>query len=436
MKRDIYKTLLEWKEGKKHKPLLLRGARQIGKTYTIKEFGQREFATIITLNFERNEEFKEIFNSYNPKDIIEKISLYTGKNVKPGKTLLFFDEIQECPRAIVSLRYFHEEMPGLHIISAGSLLEFTLESEDFKMPVGRIQYLYMFPLSFGEFLDAIGQQELRKYLVQFNTHATLPQALHEKLNEFVRKYFLIGGMPEVVQEYSTSQDIIRCQKIQRSIIETYVDDFAKYARKSKHRYLKKIFNAVPSMVGQKFMYSQVDNTIKSRDLKEALEILEMAGVVYRVRRTSGAGLPLEAGTKENYFKMVFLDVGLLHAVNGEYSDTAKAKDFTAIYKGAVAEQFTGQEIMAYHSPFSKPSLYYWVREAKNSNAELDYLIEKNSKIIPLEIKSGAKGKMRSLAMFLENYKAKMGVKISQAKYDGELPIISVPFYSIEGFLKQ
>ncbi len=436
MKRDIYHTLLDWKEAQNHKPLLLRGARQIGKTYIVKEFGQKEFDTIITLNFERNEDFKEIFNSNIPKDIIEKISLYTGKNPEPGKTLLFLDEIQECPKAMVSLRYFFEEMPELHIVAAGSLLEFTLESEDFKMPVGRIQYLYMYPLSFGEFLDATGQGNLRTYLTQFKNLPNLPKALHDKLNEFTRKYFIIGGMPEVVQEYSNSLNIINCQKIQRSIIDTYIDDFAKYARKSKHRYLKKIFNAVPAMVGQKFKYSHVDNTIKSRDLKEALEILEMAGVMYRVKRTSGAGLPLEAGAKENYFKMVFLDIGLLHAVNGVYADTVKAKDFTVIYNGAIAEQFVGQEILAYCSPFTKSSLYYWVREAKNSNAELDYLIVKDSNIIPLEIKSGSKGRMKSLILFLKNYKIEMGVKISQATFDEGLPITSIPFYSIEGFLKK
>jgi predicted AAA+ superfamily ATPase len=294
----------------------------------------------------------------------------------------------------------------------------------------------MFPLSFGEFLDAIGHEKLRAHLIKYENLSNLPKALHDKLNEFIRKYFLLGGMPEVVKAYSVSQDIIKCQKIQQSVIDTYIDDFAKYARKSKHRYLKKIFNAVPAKVGQKFMYSQVDNTIKSRDLKEALEILEMAGVVYRIKRTSGAGLPLEAGAKESYFKMIFLDIGLLHAVNGVYTDTVKSKDFTAIYNGAVAEQFTGQEILAYHSPFSKPSLYYWVREAKNSNAELDYLIVKNSEIIPLEIKSGSKGRMKSMSLFLENYKSKTGIKISQAEFNGELPILSIPFYSIESFLKQ
>ena len=436
MKRDIYKTLCDWKKASNHKPLLIRGARQIGKTYVINEFGQKEFNSIITLNFERNQEFKEIFNSYNPKDIIEKISLYTGKKPDPGKTLLFFDEIQECPQAIISLRYFFEEMPELHIIAAGSLLEFTLESENFKMPVGRIQYLYLFPISFGEFLDANGQGNLRTYLIDYKNLSKLPKTLHDKLHELIRKYFLIGGMPEVVQEYCNSQDILNCRKIQHSIIDTYIDDFAKYAKKSKHRYLKKIFNAVPTMVGQKFIYSHVDSTIKSRELKEALEILEMAGIVYRVKRTSGGGLPLESGVKENYFKMVFLDIGLLHAVNGVYADTVGATDFTAIYKGAIAEQFVGQEIIAYHNPFTKTSLYYWTREAKNSNAELDYLIVKNSEIIPIEIKSGSKGRIKSLIMFLKNYKIDIGVKISQAEFDEELPIMSLPFYAIESFLKQ
>ncbi|MEA3444460.1 MAG: AAA family ATPase [Bacteroidota bacterium] len=436
MKRDIYKTLCDWKNETKHKPLLLRGARQIGKTYIINEFGRNEFASFISFNFERNPEYKDIFISYNPKEIIERIYLFTGQNPEPGKTLLFLDEVQECPEVIISLRYFFEELPALHVIAAGSLLEFSLEAEDFKMPVGRIQYLYMFPMSFGEFLIAIGHGNLRSYLMDYKKLAGIPESLHNNLNEHIRKYFMLGGMPEVVNEYCLTRDMPKCQKIQRSILDTYIDDFAKYAKKIKHRYLIKIFNAVPAMVGQKFIYAHVDSTIKSRDLKESLELLEMAGVVYRAKRTSGAGLPLEANVKESFFKMIFLDIGLFHAVNKVYTNTAMAKDLTAMFKGAVAEQFTGQEMLAYSDPYEKPSLYYWAREAKSSNAELDYLIEMNSKIIPIEVKSGSKTRMKSLILFLENYRIERGLKISQAGYDAEIPIMSLPFYAIETFLSK
>src|SRR5665648_305360 len=240
-------------------------------------------------------------------------------------------------------------------------------------------------------------------------------------------------MPAVVQEYIATRNILDCQRIQRSILDTYTDDFAKYARKSKHQYLKKIFNSVPGMVGQKFVYSQVDREIKSRELKEALELLETAGVVSRVRQTCGAGLPLAASINETYFKVLFLDVGLLHAISGIYADTAKEKDLTAIFKGAVAEQFAGQELISHQNPFTKPTLYYWGRQAKNSTAEIDYLIELDAQIVPIEIKSGSTGRMKSLHLFIENYHTTRAFKISQAPFLAGKPIISLPFYAIESY---
>lgn len=431
MKRDIYSALLSWKAAKNRQPLLIRGARQTGKTYIINEFGQTEYKSLITLNFERNPEYKDIFSTFDPQEILERISLYTGKKIESGETLLFLDEIQECPKAITSLRYFYEEMPQIHIIAAGSLLEFTLSSENFRMPVGRIQYLFLFPLSFGEFLTAIGESELRAFVVDISKLEKTPENLHLKLIEYVRKYFIIGGMPAVVQEYISTRNIFDCQKIQRSILDTYSDDFAKYARKSKHQYLKKVFNAVPGMVGQKFVYTQVDREIKSRDLKEALELLETAGVVNRIRQVNGVGLPLAASINESYFKVIFLDVGLLHAISGIYAETAMEKDLAAIFKGAVAEQFAGQELIAYQNTFTKPTLFYWGRQAKNSTAEIDYLIELDAQIIPVEIKSGSTGRMKSLHFFIDYYLSKKAVKISQAPFLAGNPILSLPFYAME-----
>jgi len=436
MKRDLFEILCQWKNDNNRRPLLIRGARQVGKTFLVNDFGRREFDSLITLNFERNPEYGEIFDSLDPRNILEKITLFTGKRIEPGKTLLFFDEVQDCASAIMALRYFYEEMRLLHVIAAGSLVEFTLESENFRMPVGRIQYVYLFPMSFGEFIEAAGEKELRNYIYDHKKLETLPESLHEKLNEYIRRYFILGGMPAVVQEYCETGDIITCQKIQRTIIDTYQDDFGKYSRKLKHRYLSKIYNAVPKMVGRKFVYAHVDNTIKSRELKEALELLEMAGIVRKIRRTSGAGLPLEAGVKEAYFKVLFLDVGLLHSVNGIYKNTVQSKDFTVLFKGAVAEQFVGQELLAYQNPYSKPLLYYWAREAKNSNAELDYILQKEGSIIPIEVKSGSIGRMKSMHIFMEKYQIEQGIKISQAPYDSSNRIISLPFYALEGFMRK
>ncbi|MCF6361171.1 MAG: AAA family ATPase [Cyclobacteriaceae bacterium] len=436
MKRSIYKSLLKWKEETNRKPLLLRGARQIGKTYIVDKLGKNEFRTSITLNFERNPEYKAIFSSYNPTEIIEKIILYTGKQILKGKTLLFLDEIQECPKAIMSLRYFYEEMPEMHIIGAGSLLEFSLQSADYRMPVGRVQYLYMYPLSFSEFLIALSEKPLNDYILNTNNLPKIPNELHVKLIDYVRKYYIIGGMPAVVNKYISTKDVLACQRIQHSILETYQDDFAKYTRKSQLKYVKKVFSVISTLIGQKVVYTNIDSVAKSRDLKAAFELLETAGIIYKVKRTSGAGLPFEASTKENYYKPIFLDIGLMHAINGIYSETIKEEDLTAIYKGAVAEQFVGQELLALSNNYMKASLYYWAREAKNSSAEIDFLLSKNEKIIPVEVKSGKKGTLRSLLLFLETYKARQGIKISQAVYKKEANLLSIPFYAIAQLLKE
>lgn len=436
MKRDIYQSLKEWRDSNTRRPLLLRGARQTGKTFIVQQFGKEEFENIIYINFERNPEYKAIFNTFDPIEITEKIILFTAQKPETGKTLLFLDEIQECPEAIVSLRYFYEEMPDLHIIGAGSLLEFALQSEDFKMPVGRIQYLYLYPMNFGEFLDALGESALRNYILNFSNLEKLPKEIHEKLNETIRKYYVLGGMPGVVKEYISSRDIIKCQRIQRSIIDTYIDDFAKYSKVSSHSLLKKVFHSVPGMTGQKFVYAHVDRGVKSEKIKEALELLETAGILKRVRQTSGSGTPLSAGVHESIFKIIFLDIGLFHASSGVYSETAKEKDFNAIFKGAVAEQFVGQELIAYQSPYTKADVFYWGRRAKSSTAEIDYLIEKEGQIIPVEVKSGPTGRMKSLHMYINKHQTNYALKISQAKFQKGIPFISLPFYAIESFLKR
>lgn len=414
--------------------MLVRGARQIGKTYIINQFGRAEFHTFVVLNFERNPEYKDIFNHNDPQNIIEQIALFVGKSVIPGKTLLFLDEIQDCPKAIMSLRYFFEEMPELHIIGAGSLLEFSLKVEDYRVPVGRVQYMYMSPMSFGEFIEAKGERDLRNYLTDFSNLKKISEGLHIKLHELVRKYFIVGGMPAVVKEYMNSGDILKCQRIQHSIVETFIDDFSKYAKASKFSYLKKIFNSVPAFIGNKFIYSRVDSHIRSRELKQAVELLDQADVIHCVKRSSGAGIPLESGVKDNFFKIILLDIGLMHAISGVYSETAKQNDFTAIFNGAVAEQFVGQELIAYHTPELRPNLYYWAREERNSNAEVDYIMVKNSRIIPIEIKSGVKGRMKSLHLFIDKFKTEKAIKISQAKFNNSELIIDLPFYAIKLFV--
>lgn len=431
MNRDIEAILDTWKKDNHRLPLLLRGARQVGKSYMVTEFGRKAFNEQAIINFEQNPEYKECFATLNPKEIVENISLLQKKDILPGHTLLFLDEIQECPKAITALRYFYEQMPELHVIGAGSLLEFALSSEDFKMPVGRIQYLYMRPLSFGEFLDAIGENKSRQFIREYRIDKPLNRAIHEHLLSLVKKYTVLGGMPAVIAEYLSSGNLNKCQQIQRVIIQTYRDDFGKYAKKIKHKYLQKVFYAIPKLVGNKFKYSNVDIQTQSRDLKEALELLEQAGIAYRVKRTSGEGLPLEANVKERHFKVIFLDIGLMQNICGINIETLFAEDLMGVNAGAVAEQFVGQEILAYQDKFQDASLYYWAREARNSSAEIDYLITCGSLVIPVEVKHGKTGSLRSMHLYLEKYKSPKGVRISSLPFSSSLPIISVPLYAIE-----
>ncbi len=435
MKRTIYKYLIKWKNEPSRKPLLLRGARQTGKTYIVEEFGSNEFDNVITLNFERNPEYKAIFDTYDTNDILEKITLFTGRSFSIGKTLIFLDEIQDCPKAIIALRYFYEEKPDIHIIGAGSLLEFSLNSEDFRMPVGRIQYMFMYPMSFIEFLNAIGEIALADYIQKFENLNKLTPELHEKLLSLVQKYFITGGMPEVVQEYISSNDFIKCRRIQRSILDTYIDDFAKYSSIIKHKYLKTVFNSIPSILGNKVVYSKIESSYKSRDLKEAIELLETAGIITRCIRSGGSGIPLKASVRENFYKLIFLDIGLFNSLSGMIEKTANEKNLDVIFKGAATEQFVGQEIICSQSPFTKPGLFYWAREAKNSNAKLDFLIEKGGEVIPIEVKSGKKGVYKSLNMFIEKFNSKNALKISQNQYSVENNIISLPLYGINSYIR-
>ena len=329
------------------------------------------------------------------------------------------------------MRYFYEQMPELHLIGAGSLVEFVLSSENFKVPVGRIQYLYMKPLSFGEFLITTGNQKARALLNRISLEESINNAIHENLLSLLKKYLLLGGMPAVIDEYLRSSNLNKCQNIQTSIIQTYRDDFGKYASKVKHKYLQKVFYASAKMVGKKFKYSHIDPVFRVRELKEAVELLVHAGILYFVKKTSGHGLPLEAEASDKHFKIVFLDVGLMQNICGLDIETTFSKDILNINAGALAEQFVGQELLAYQDVYQRPSLYYWAREARNSNAEVDYLIAHKATPVPIEVKSGKTGRLRSMHIYLDKYKEQIGVRVSQIPFSYENSILSIPPYSIE-----
>ena len=431
MKRDIEKNLKEWKKAEKRHPIIVRGARQIGKSYIIREFGKREFSSFVELNLEQNQGYRDCFESLEPIKILNAIAILTGQSVIPGKTLLFIDEIQQCPRAILAMRYFYEQMPSLHCIGAGSLLEFTLNAPDFRMPVGRIQYLFMTPLSFGEFIDAVGDGESRKFLNDYDWKRPVPEGVHHKLLGRVKDYMMIGGMPGVVQEYLDSGRMDACMNIQNILTQTYRDDFGKYSTHSKQGHLQKLFTSVPKLTGQKFKYSQVDPDTQSRELKAALLLLEQAGVLYRIRKTSGAGVPLEAMADERNFKVSFLDVGLAQNVCGLSRDILLAKDLLQVNAGALAEQFVAQELIALQDKLQKPSLFYWAREAKNSNAEIDFLVARGASVIPLEVKAGKTGSLKSLHLFNQEYHPPVSIKVSSSMPCVNGALINCPLYAME-----
>lgn len=433
MKRDLLEKLKLWAEKKEHKPLILRGPRQVGKSWLVQELG-KEFDNFVEINFEMMPEIEVFFNgNLHPEELIKDISNYTKQKIIPGKTLLFFDEIQQVPKAITALRYFYEKMPELHVIAAGSLLEFELKN--ISIPVGRVSFMYVYPLSFGEFLTAVGSDNLRN-LINENNWKELAKPFHDNLLKELRRYCVIGGMPEVVKKYVETSDLEECMNIQSDVIQTYISDFNKYAKDSQIKYLSKVFDSVPHQIGEKFKYSAVDKNVKSTFFGDALNLLEMAGVVYKVYHTSSNGIPLGAEANLSRFKVLFFDVGLAQRILGlDYKSLLINPDISQINNGAIAELFVGLELITYGNDREKPSIHYWHREARSSNAEIDYVISLNGKIIPVEVKSGTTGSMKSLQLFLNLKKSDLGLKISSYNYSFEKGVQSIPFYGIENLMR-
>ena len=429
MKRDLLIRLNKWAHAKEHKPIILRGPRQVGKSWLAQEIG-KNFDNFVEINFEIEPETGAFFqNSLNPVELIKNFSNYLNVKIIPGKTLLFFDEIQQVPQAITSLRYFYEKMPQLHVIAAGSLLEF--EMRNISVPVGRVSLLYVYPLSFGEYLTATDNDHLRN-MIKENNLAELPEPFHNKLLQEVRNYTLIGGMPEVVNKYISFSNLKMCINIQSDILQTYITDFHKYARKSQIKYLSKIFNSIPYQIGQKFKFSAVDKNIKSNILNEALELLEMAGIIHKVYHTSSNGIPLGAEANLSKFKVLFFDIGLTQRIlNLNYKDFLINPDISQINSGTIAELFVGLELIAYANPRERSSIYYWHREKRASNAEIDYVTIINNKVTPIEVKSGPTGTMKSLQIFMKSKSIPLGLKISTYPYSCHDKILSIPFYGVE-----
>lgn len=397
MKRIAEAFFSSWKLNKRRKPLIVRGARQVGKTHAITSFGKLEFENFIKIDFEREPAMKQLFEAdLNPARICHEIEIIKNTKIRQGNTLLFFDEIQECPRAIISLRYFYEEMPALHVIATGSLLEFALSEISF--PVGRVQVYDMYPLNFSEFLLATQQESLQE-LINKQPHP-LSKAIHELLLSELKKYFFVGGMPESVKVFSDTQSILNCNEVQSEIVNSLRMDFSKYNPQVDKDCLNSSLSEIASNIGKQTKYSKLAQGFSNPTLKKAYQTLLMAKLIHQINAINPIGFPPQL-VSDRIFKSCLLDIGLMNflggvAVGEEYLKT----DLLAIYRGAMAEQFVAQEFVINQ----QNKIYYWQRLAKSSTAEVDYVIQKNNKWYPVEVKSGSSGSLRSLHQYLNEYK--------------------------------
>jgi uncharacterized protein len=397
MRRFIDDDLRRWKDRRRRKPLILRGARQVGKTWSLKEFGKNRFESLALVDLERNAPLRRLFDGdLGAARICADLEVLLRQKITPGKTLLFFDEIQACPRAITALRYFYEEMPELHVVAAGSLLEFALKDASF--PVGRIQFLNLYPLCFAEYLEAIGNAPAAAVVLGHPAHIT--PAVHELLRKELNRYFFIGGMPAAVKAYVESGSLRDAFEVQGEIVESYRMDFAKYTPQVDRYCLDTVFTSLAQSVGWQIKYARLGEGYANPTLKKAFEALCLAYVARRIPSVDPSGLPLGASASAKIFKALLLDVGLMRSLSRMPDDLEYTRgDLLAIYRGAMAEQFVGQEMLVSQNG----SLYYWDRQVKSSSAEVDYLAVMNGKIHPVEVKSGAAGSLRSAHLFAAAY---------------------------------
>ena len=429
LKRDIDKVLLAWKTDSDRKPLLVRGARQVGKSSAIEQLGTH-FEHFVVVNFERNRQLHSLFDGdLDVKEICLKLSVQFKKPIVPEKTLLFFDEIQACPNAIISLRYFYEDYPDLHIVAAGSLLEFALE----QLPtfgVGRVDSLFMYPFSFQEFMIACGEELLWNEVCKSSPEKPLFPVFHERCLELLKKFLIVGGMPAAVSVFLKNNDILQVQKVLDRLILSFQNDFAKYKKRLPTLLLREVFAAVVKQAGGKFIYSKAAET-SQYSIKQAVNMLIMAGLVVPIVSTSANGIPLGAESNHKKQKMLLLDIGIFQRLlDLELSTFLFSNDFEVINKGFIAEQFVGLELIKNSSPYMPQNLYFWTREKEKSQAEVDYLIQRNEKIIPIEVKSGKSGKMQSMHLFLAEKRTEYGIRASLENFSTYDNIRVYPLYSI------
>lgn len=429
MKRIIDHFLHNWRSSYLRTPLLVRGARQVGKTYSIREFG-KTFSSFVELNFEQMPEARSLFASdFVAERILRTISAITQQQIIPGETLLFLDEIQAVPETLIALRYLYEEVPELHVIAAGSLLDFAIAKVG--LPVGRVTSFYMTPLSFAEYLSAIGAS-ITLEMVLTNKIEDLPEMIHTQTLRLVSEYLAIGGMPRMVAAWAREGNILNISVLAASLLDTYRDDFEKYGTRFQVPYLNKVFASIPHQLGNKFKFSLVEGDFRKRELLPCLDLLKTAGVARCVTRTAAQGIPVGAGAYLDDYKVILLDIALTQYML-DFDPGSWALDPLSIFvnKGPLVEAFVGQELKAYAHPMKQSQLYYWRRDVVGSEAEIDYVIQRREHIIPIEVKSGQGRTLRSMQQFLDSHpNTPYGMRFSTHTHSIYEKIHSYPLYAL------
>lgn len=426
MNRYLLASLLDWRQKTNRKPLLLMGARQVGKTTLLHTFG-KSFENYVYLNFEDQPRLKDLFtNSLDPHDIIPAIAIEKKIKITPEKTLIIFDEVQECPDALNSLKYFNENAKEYPVCAAGSLLGVKLKNTK-GFPVGQVHFLHLYPLSFGEFLEAINEAQLKKYLDDVNALEPLSAIIHQRCMDYFKLYLYIGGMPEAVHHYAQHKDLRAIRDIQNNILNAYHLDFAKHAPPDQIMRINQVWKSIPAQLAkenQKFVYSVIRKGARAREFEMAIQWLFEAGLIYKIYQISVPKIPIKAYSHFDFFKLFLLDVGLLGAMTDLSADTLLHGDqLFQEFKGTYGENYVAQVFARYY-----PELYYWSSEGK---AELDFIIQHENHIYPVEVKSGETNKKRSLLVYQSKYDPILSIRVSPLNLKKDGSILNIPFYFLD-----
>lgn len=434
MKRDIYKELIDWKESKNRKPLMLYGARQVGKTYILKEFGRQEFGNMLYINCYKNPSVEKIFaEDVNIPRILRELSAITGETINPASTFIFFDEVQEIPEIVASLKYFYEETPEIYVAVAGSLLG-VMEMEGISFPVGKVDIRHMYPMVFTEFLEAVGETHKLKLLEDPSMHSSVNNLL-PMFTDLLRQYYYVGGMPEAVKEYSESGNLERVRQIQLDIIEEYEADIAKHAGRDALK-ARKVLQSIPAQLAKenkKFVFGALKKGARAAEYENAIQWLIDAGIIYKVCKAKKAALPLKFYFDDNSFKLFLLDIGLLGAISNVPANLVLiGNNIFSEYKGAFTENY----VLSQLATCRNVEISYYAKD--NSSLEVDFLIQAADKLIALEVKAEENVKSKSLRQFvtIDNAGSNIkGIRVSMKGYADQGWMENVPLFAILPFMR-